>query len=66
MAPEDQEISFRNPVPSLKDFISNKEKVQQHLALFPEHHRDHLQRQINDLPILNLEVKIMVGKQQVQ
>ena len=51
---------------NLRGLIESKEKTQQHLALFPEHHRDYLERQLNDLPILHLEVKMMVGKQQVQ
>ena len=66
MSQEDHEISFKNPVGNLKELIQSKEKMQQHLSLFPEHHRDNIQRQLNDIPILNMEIKIVVGKQQVQ
>jgi hypothetical protein len=35
------------------------------LSLFPEHHREYIEKQLNDLPILNLEVKFVLGKNQV-
>lgn len=61
MTKEDREISLKYPVPNLYELITNEQKKKQHVAVFPEHHRDYIEKQLNDVPQINLDLKIMIG-----